>query len=168
MRNGHRKIEVSAKAWDRVIEGDLLQGPDGGRLLRAAQVGDADEAVRSGRLSPTGPIYGARMPWPDGAARQLEEAVLSEGLEERALIDRHRQLGEGARRPLRLVPHGVRVSTEGLDATSLQVEFVLPRGAYATTVLEAVSVVDDVSRRGANAREASAIEDEEEGPENER
>ena len=159
---------IADGTWDTLIEGDLLQAPDGARLLRSAQMQDAADAVKAGRLSATGPIYGARMPWPDGAAKQLEEEVLGAWLEDRALIDRNRQLGEGARRPLRLLPTDVRVSTAGLPATSLQVEFVLPRGAYATTVLEAVSTVDDVTRRRPNAGESPTIEDEEEGPENER
>ena len=152
--------------WNHLLEGDLLQPPHGGRMLRSAQVEDAAAEVAAGRLSPTGPIYGARMPWPEGAARALEEEILAAGLGDRTLLENNRQLGEGARRPLRLLPEGMRVSEVDADATSLQVEFVLPRGAYATTVLEAVSVIDDVSRRGVTGRKASTIE--EEGPENER
>lgn len=167
----HRVLDrrIAEGTWSSLLEGDLLQAPGGGKMLRSSQMADAADAVASWRLTPTGPIYGARMPWPEGAAKQLEEEVLATGLVDRALIDKNRQLGEGARRPLGLRPEELRVSELVADATGLQVEFVLPRGAYATTVLEAVCEVDDVSRRGATEREAGTIEeDSEEGPENER
>ncbi|RYE89536.1 MAG: tRNA pseudouridine(13) synthase TruD [Myxococcales bacterium] len=167
----HRVLDrrIADGTWDRLLEGDLLQAPGGGKMLRSSQMADAAEAVAAWRLSPTGPIYGARMPWPEGAAKLLEDEVLATGLADRALIDKNRQLGEGARRPLGLRPEELRVRELVADATGLQVEFVLPKGAYATTVLEAVCEVDDVSRRGATDREAGTIEeDSEEGPENER
>jgi tRNA(Glu) U13 pseudouridine synthase TruD len=70
------------------------------------------------------------------------------GAERRALLDRWHTLGEGARRPLVLKPRDLQVS--GGEPGSLVVSFSLPKGAYATTVLDAACEVVDVMRPGAS------------------
>jgi tRNA pseudouridine13 synthase len=143
----HRVLDrrIADGSWSHPLPGELLISPGGGRPLRLNDVPDADEAVRSGRLSPSGPLCGARAPLPEGEARSLEEDVLHDALPDLQLLARWKSLGEGGRRALRLLPMELRVDLPE-DETGLQVQFVLPRGTYATTVLEAVCEVEDASR----------------------
>ena len=92
-------------------------------------------ASTSGEVSPTGPLFGPKMRAAEGEALALEE-------EARALCmgevdwNRARNLGDGTRRSLRVLVGALRFFTE--EAGSLRVEFVLPKGAYATAVISAV------------------------------
>jgi tRNA pseudouridine13 synthase len=125
--------------WARPLEGDLLKLRSSGGLFLCADVQtDQDRAAR-GELSPTGPIVGARMRAPEGAPADLERrigaAILGEGFD----LAKMRRLGEGSRRPLRLWVEGLRYDMEGEPSghgvPCMRVYFVLPKGAYATTVL---------------------------------
>ncbi len=82
---------------------------------------------------PTGPLYGAQMRWPRGAARALEEGVLAEsgvGLDE---LDRVARIVPGSRRPLVAAAQDARiVPTE--DGYVLEV--TLAAGCYATSLLD--------------------------------
>lgn len=159
----HRVLDrrLADGSWGRALPGELLIHPGGGRHLRLADVPDADEAIRAGRLSPSGPLCGARAPQPEDEARALEEDVLRDALGDLELLARWKTLGEGGRRALRLLPLEMRVELPE-DATGLQVQFVLPKGAYATTVLEAVCEIEDATRAtGTTDPVGSAIEAEE-------
>ena len=82
---------------------------------------------------------------PSGAAAELEsricEGVLGPGFD----LARVRKLGEGTRRVLRIWAEGLRYEgtsaptspTGGHGTDCIRVYFVLPKGAYATTVLRA-------------------------------
>ena len=101
-------------------------------LVRADEL--ADTVARAERLevSPTGPMWGAKMRKPEGPALARELELLSRhGLEE-ASLSKFSRLGEGVRRSLRLFPEELRVTA---DETDMQLQFVLPKGAYATEVL---------------------------------
>ncbi|MCS6899262.1 MAG: tRNA pseudouridine(13) synthase TruD [Myxococcales bacterium] len=158
----HRVLDrrIADGSWNRPLPGELLISPGGGRYQRLEDIPDAEEAVRSGRLSPSGPLCGARTPLPTDEARALEEDVLRNALSDLHLLAQWKSLGEGGRRALRIFP--LELQTHLLDdATGLQVQFVLPRGAYATTVVEAVCAIEDVSRMTRTTDpEGSAIEAE--------
>lgn len=155
---------IADGTWGTPLPGELLVSAGGGRALRLVDVTDLDEALRSGQLSPSGPIHGARMPRPEGEALAVEEAALAGCEGDRKLLDDARNLGEGARRALRLLPAEMQV--EALeDATGLQIQFVLPKGAYATTVLEAVCEVEDATRQqGATLKVGPVIGESDEQP----
>jgi len=106
------------------------------------------EALLAG--APSGPLWGRGLPPSDADARRLETAVaaawpdISEGLEHVGLRQERRALG--------VVPAELSWSRE---ADVLTVCFVLPKGAYATSVLREVGTFRDaVPRRppGAHAR----------------
>jgi tRNA pseudouridine13 synthase len=164
---------VREGTWATALAGDLLKLRSSGGLFLCADVQtDAERAAR-GELSPTGPILGARMRWPEGAPAEIEqrssEAIVGEGFD----LARVRRLGEGSRRALRLWVEGLRYDIEsdpgGHGPHGVRVYFVLPKGAYATTVLaNAVNLTethteghttDDVTSR---ARESTAPGNEEE------
>ena len=164
---------VADGTWATPILGDLLKKEDTGGIFVCTDVQADRERAERGEVCPTGPIIGAKMRWPDAEARALEERLVGpyvEGID----LDRAKSLGEGTRRALRLrvtelsvtsnptLPGGSTLeqvmdsaSVPGLDekdnrehASSLLVRFVLPKGAYATTVLSNALSVVDASREG--------------------
>ena len=119
-------------SWNRVIPGDALQ-LDGSHSFFIAAAADAELQARADALDlhPTGPLWG-RGDSPVGAAcRQLEEQVLAccgswqQGLTAAGLRQE--------RRALRLVVKDLQWSWPTPD--SLVLEFSLPAGCYATSVL---------------------------------
>jgi tRNA pseudouridine13 synthase len=137
---------IADGTWDKAVAGDLVVRGYSGRVFPYVETDEAAGEVSAGELSATGPMFGARMTWPEGAPAELERRILVEGVGDLTLFDRHRNLGEGARRALRLVPSKMRVDSKQAEPGSMLVEFVLPKGAYATSVLEAVCVVEDATR----------------------
>lgn len=82
---------------------------------------------------PTGPLYGAQMRWPRGAARVIEEGVLAEsgiGLDE---LERVSRIVPGSRRPLLARAQDARILP---DEAGYLLEVTLAPGVYATTLLE--------------------------------
>lgn len=90
-------------------------------------------------VSPTGPMWGAKMRLPDGPALARELELLRRFSLEPESLARFSRLGEGVRRSLRLFPEDLTVeSVHGSaapDETDIHLQFVLPKGAYATEVL---------------------------------
>jgi tRNA pseudouridine13 synthase len=136
-------------SWSRVLPGDLAKKHDTGGLFLVPAEGpeladaladafaDAKERAMAGGISPTGPMFGAKMRWPEGAPREIEQRVLDQSLGNPERLEGLRHLGEGTRRALRIMVSELTV--EALEETqsghSLAVCFVLPKGGYATTVL---------------------------------
>jgi tRNA pseudouridine13 synthase len=157
--------------WATPLEGDLLKLRSSGGLFLCADVQtDRDRAAR-GEVSPTGPIVGARMRSPEGAPADLERrvaaAILGEGFDMASV----RRLGEGSRRALRLWVDGLRYDMEaepsGHGVPCMRVYFVLPKGAYATTVLgNAINLAESHATQSttleASGTPASGNEEEEE------
>lgn len=137
-----RRIELGC--WATPIEGDLLKKENGAIFLCTDVEADRERALR-GEVSPTGPIFGARMRWPEKEAAEIEREVLLRTTGALDTFDRHRQLGEGSRRSLRLMPTDLRVERLAEDAQSLRVAVVLPKGGYATTVLAQAVTLEDRS-----------------------
>ena len=90
------------------------------------------------RGSAAGPLWGRGRLLGDGPAHQLEAAVAARhGVITDAL--EHVGLRQG-RRPLTVCPEGLRWR---LDGAGLVVEFSLPAGSYATSVLREVGGFED-------------------------
>lgn len=106
-------------------------------LCRADELADTRARAERKEVSPTGPMWGAKMRKPEGIALERElELLARHGLEEAAL-SKFSRLGEGVRRSLRLFPEAMQLASApaGADETDMQLQFVLPKGAYATEVL---------------------------------
>lgn len=144
---------VKDGTWTVPLDGDLLKKEETGGLFVCADVETDRARALAGEVSPTGPILGDRMKSPEREALALEQRIAApfiEGID----LSRTRALGEGTRRALRLRVEGL-VAERPSDATlaqmmksadeirpaaaeegaRLRVRFVLPKGAYATTVL---------------------------------
>lgn len=119
-------------SMDGALDGDLMRKEESGGLFVCEDA--AEDALRAARfeISATGPMFGARMRWPERGARAREEAALERwGVTQRHL-ERVQKSGEGTRRPYR-----VRISEARLEAVpeGTRLSFTLPSGAYATVVL---------------------------------
>jgi tRNA(Glu) U13 pseudouridine synthase TruD len=91
-------------------------------------------------------MFGARMRGPEGAVAALEEEVLRARIGDLD-VHRTRPLGEGTRRPLCLrieeLSMAVADRTPGAATACVSLRFVLPKGAFATTVAAAIFEVND-------------------------
>jgi tRNA pseudouridine13 synthase len=131
-----RLLEARLSNLDRVMEGDLAWKHDNGACFLVTDA--AAEAVRaeSFEISPTGPLVGFRMRFPEGEPRLMEEALLvAEGLTPESFNLPGGLAMEGDRRPLRVPLGEPRVVQDG---EGLILSFTLPRGAYATSVLSEI------------------------------
>ncbi|MDP9003156.1 MAG: tRNA pseudouridine(13) synthase TruD, partial [Myxococcota bacterium] len=154
---------VGDGTWTTALEGDLLKRRQSGGLFVCTTVQtDAERAAR-GEVSPTGPMVGARMIWPQGAPGDLERRIVAAALGDGFDLEATRRLGEGSRRALRMWVQDVRWEivddVPGHGAASIRVYFVLPKGGYATTVLAAVVAVDET--REPNASSSQPLDDTE-------
>jgi tRNA pseudouridine13 synthase len=114
--------------------GDLLQlGVDGRGPLFLCGEPETD-APRMDRfeVSPTGPLFGSKMRWPEGEPLRRERALFErQGLDDAMLARGGNQL-LGTRRAYRVqAQDGVVEEVDG----GLRLSFSLPRGAYATSLL---------------------------------
>jgi tRNA pseudouridine13 synthase len=121
--------------YSRPLLGDLIKKTDtGGIFLCTDPVTDEARAER-GEIAPTGPIFGAKMRWPEGEPARIEREMLRECVGDEAAFDAHPALGEGSRRPMVLRASDLAVERLGEEPGALRVVFVLPKGGYATTLL---------------------------------
>lgn len=127
-------------SWRQGLDGDLMM-LDGSHSVFATVALDDALRDRLARLDihPSGPLWGCAGTWPDAVALALEHRVAAT---EPELRDGLVAAGVRAeRRALRLAlgEAECRLNGEG----TLELEFALPAGAYATTVLRELLEFDD-------------------------
>lgn len=137
---------------DRLLTGDVAMKLPAGACFLVEDV--AQEMPRAERLeiSPTGPLPGYKMTRPTGVPADDERLVLEEAgfsVARPPALFAKRAL-RGARRPMRVPVTDVRVgATDGGDPV---LEFTLPKGSFATSLLGLLGLSDqrdrDTSRRG--------------------
>jgi len=123
---------VSAGNWNTPLDGEVWM-LDGSKSIFGPEPLDEAIAARCAALDihPTGPLWGAGELRSQGAVRELEAQLadwqpeLCKGLEKADLRQE--------RRALRLLPKDL--AWRLLDASTLELRFELPPGAYATAVL---------------------------------
>jgi len=139
---------VRRGTWATAIRGDVLKKTDSGGLFVCTDEQEDGARAARGEVSPTGPLPGPKMPRAEGEPGELEAAVARERLGDAWDAAMAGALGEGTRRALRLFVSDCKasISTEEVNCntvavakqneeTSCLLEFVLPKGAFATTVL---------------------------------
>jgi len=133
---------VLAGNWNRIINGELVM-LDGTQSIFPCENPGADIEERVSRLDihPTGPMPGEKGSRPTGPALQLEQAVLDKWPQLTGVLAAQRVQAD--RRSLRLYPAELQWTFED---GALVLEFVLPPGSYATTVLREILVFDDAGR----------------------
>jgi tRNA pseudouridine13 synthase len=140
--NAVLEARVTDGTFATALEGDLLKLRTSGGLFLCADVQTDATRASVGEVSPTGPMVGVGMRWPGGAPEALERRIAAGILGETFDLDATRRLGEGTRRALRVWVEDLRwdvIEVEpGHSGACMRVYFVLPKGAYATTVLGSV------------------------------
>jgi tRNA pseudouridine13 synthase len=126
---------VQEGTWATVVEGDLVKRRDSGGLFLCTDEQQDRERAARGEVSATGPIPGVKMRPAEGAPGVIEREVFQQIVGDAVDFGKTAKLGEGTRRVLRLWVEELTVSREQDD--SIWVYFVLPKGAYATTVIAA-------------------------------
>ncbi len=132
----NRILNARLQTLDRVFVGDLAMKHPGRSVFFVEDL--AVEQPRAARfeISPTGPLFGYKMIQPSGQQGQLEAAVLAaEGLDPEDFRVGNGIKARGARRALRFPVHEPELSYDG----GVMLQFWLPRGCYATTLLAEIT-----------------------------
>ncbi|HZA14286.1 MAG TPA: tRNA pseudouridine(13) synthase TruD [Myxococcaceae bacterium] len=126
---------VSAGTLSRALLGDVLRKADTGGMFVCEDPSREQPRVDAFEVSPAGPLFGPKMPKAAGAVAEAEEALLREAGVALADFRRGRGEAEGSRRAYRIRLEEVTIDEDGRD---LVLAFRLPRGSYATVVLDEV------------------------------
>ena len=132
-----RILEQRLTGIDQVMTGDLAIKHVNGACFAVEELQQEVPRAAAFEISASGPMFGTKMKLPAGEVLVMEERVMSD----EGLGLQHFDLGsglrmEGERRPLR-VPLGEPVSFVADD--SLILEFSLPKGSYATSVVREIT-----------------------------
>lgn len=114
------------------LPGDILRKEDTGGPFVCTEPEIDVERIRRFEISPTGPLFGARMRAAEAEALAYETELLSRHGITQAHLERVQKYGEGARRAARVRLEGADSRRDGHD---LVLSFALPKGSYATVVL---------------------------------
>jgi tRNA pseudouridine13 synthase len=171
---------VADGTWRTPLLGDILKKTDSGGLFDCTDEATDQARAERGELSPTGPMFGAKMREPSGKPGELERAVFIERLGKDFDLARTKPFGEGTRRGLCLSIEGMTVARHtversmnrdaensasfGEQEAGLTVCFVLPKGAYATSVLGA-AVLFEPEMQTSPAHAPQTLEDADGSPE---
>lgn len=140
--NAVLEARVQDGTWTTPLAGDLLKLRSSGGLFLCTDPDADGPRASAGEVSPTGPMVGTGMRWPEGVPLALERRLTDATLGADFDLSRTRRLGEGTRRALRMWVQDLRWepgnSNAGHAPDCFRVYFVLPKGGYATTVLGAV------------------------------
>jgi tRNA pseudouridine13 synthase len=130
-------VESRLDDIDRVRQGDLAWKHANGACFLVEDVSAEAQRATNFEISATGPMYGSRMKQPEGEPLALEWQILADEGITPADFDLGTGLRmEGERRPLR-VPLGAPCCSSAGD--DLILEFNLPKGSYATSVLREIT-----------------------------
>lgn len=122
---------IADGCWNRALPGDRLAFTDSRSHFLAGAADCHDPRLAALDLHPTGPLFGAGALETGGAPQALEQQLQAE---EAALVDWLAGAGlEQMRRILRLPIAGLTWHYPATD--TLQLEFVLPAGCFATVVV---------------------------------
>lgn len=114
----------------RLLPGDLAKKTDTGGLFIVEDLAVEAPRLERREITYTGPLMGAKLRWAEAEAGRRERAALeAAGVDEVQL----KKAGlQGGRRPARIWPQGLSIAPH---AEGLVFSFILPKGAYATSLL---------------------------------
>jgi tRNA pseudouridine13 synthase len=126
---------VQESSLGAVQPGDLMKKHDTGGLFVPDDIESAQARADAWEISPTGPIFGAKMRWPEGEAKAREEALLEPAGLSSAHFEKWKRVAPGTRRFVR-VPVGKVARSVCGDTADL--DFTLPTGSYATILIREI------------------------------
>ncbi len=151
----NRVLAIRIPEIDRLQHGDLAWKHVNGACFRVEDAAAEQPRCDAFEVSPTGPLFGARMTEATGRPGQIEAQVLGgAGLDVAWFRLKDGLKLDGARRPLR-VPLGEPTTTAGQDhhGPYLQVGFALPPGSYATCVTREICKNESLPATGSSPAE---------------
>lgn len=129
----NRVVNARVAALDRVLLGDLAFRHDNGSVFAVTDPEREQGRVDDLAISASGPMPGPQMLAPSGEPMALEQAALAAlDLAPDAFAALPFGLARGERRPLRVPVQDA--SAAWIDG-AVRVQFTLPKGSYATSVL---------------------------------
>lgn len=143
--NAVLSTRVQRGDWDRLVEGEVCM-LDGSHSVFGPEPITPELSERAQRMDihPTGPLWGTEALRSAGELAELETQCAAQFEALRAGLESVDLKQE--RRALRLPVRELKWQFE--DAQTLQIEFFLPAGAFATSVLEALGEITDAAGRG--------------------
>ena len=130
--NHYLAFRAGLGGLSRVMEGDLLKKHGSGGQFHCDDPATDQQRAEAFEISPTGPVFGHKMPLARGEPGEWEQALLDR---EELTLEQFRALkrdAQGARRHLLVPMEELRLEEV---PGGLRLLFVLPPGAYATVVL---------------------------------
>ncbi len=132
-----RVVAARLNGIDRVMTGDLAWKHANGACFLVEDPEQEQGRAAAFEISPSGPMFGPRMTQPAGVPLEIELAILAaEGMTSEEVDAGGGRRLSGERRPLR-VP--LSDSLFKVDGESLLLEFCLPKGSYATSVVREIT-----------------------------
>lgn len=121
---------------DRIKPGDIACKHANGACFLVNDAVEAASRAANFEISATGPMFGRKMLIPEGEPAAMEEEILARsGLSRETFNVSGRFRLDGERRPLRVPLRDVTIAR---DEGSLILEFMLPKGSYATSLLREI------------------------------
>ncbi|MCX7806904.1 MAG: tRNA pseudouridine(13) synthase TruD, partial [Planctomycetota bacterium] len=128
------RVLAARTGWlDSLLPGDIAFLHSSGAVFRVEDPSGERHRLEALEISPTGPLFGAKMLQPEGKPGDIESSILAEyGLTGDNFLGRWSRHLPGERRPLRvpLSDPDAKITPEGIE-----LRFALPPGSYATSVL---------------------------------
>ncbi len=130
-------VEKRLKNIDGLVDGDLAWKHINGACFTVECAEDEAHRTLGFEVSATGPMFGSTMKHAGGVVRLIENQILAEeGIDAEIFINGSTLKLEGERRPLRVPLCGAHFKMSG---DVLVLEFELPKGSYATSVVREIT-----------------------------
>jgi tRNA pseudouridine13 synthase len=128
----------------RLETGDLAYLHDRGAVFRVEDPAAEQPRADRGEISPSAPLFGLKTLLADGRPGEAERALMAEEQLTREMFDvPGAGTFTGERRPMRIPVAAAEVRDVPGDASAVELRFDLPRGSYATVVLDEVMKAGD-------------------------
>lgn len=123
--------------FDKMFTGDLAIKHDNRAVFLVKDPETEQRRADRFEISPSGPLFGYKLKMPEGMPRQYEEEVISkEGVHLSDFRSVDGSKAKGARRSLRFEVAEANVVE---DDEGLVVSFMLPKGSYASVVIQEIT-----------------------------
>jgi tRNA pseudouridine13 synthase len=126
---------VQSSTLGQVFAGDVMKKHESGGLFIATELEATQARADAWEISATGPMFGAKMRWPEGEARAREEALLQEVGMTLDHLGKWKRIAPGTRRFVRVPVPKIGVS---VSDNTVNLEFTLPAGSYATILVREI------------------------------
>lgn len=129
-------VAARIETLDCISAGDIACKHANGACFLVIDEPEASARAAAFEISATGPMFGKKMLLPQGTTALLEEQILQSAGVERGIFNNTGRFSlDGERRPLRVQ---LKEPTVTMQDGALLLEFSLPKGSYATTLLREI------------------------------